>query len=234
MTVHGGLDRGGSFARLARRLDDHCVISYDRRGYQGSRSNTPPSLSAHRDDLLAIVHELAHISPVTVVGHSYGGVVALAAAAHNDSDLSGGIVTYEPPLPWILRREGAAHGPLAAPREEAESFFRRMVSDAAWERLSEVEKESRRADGIALVDDLATLRTPTSPIDLTQVQVPVTYSYGDLDGRAEYYREVGAVLGTLCAEVNVVPMLNAGHGAHLSNPESFARIILEHERSLCV
>ena len=36
--VHGGLDRGGSFARLARRTEQFDLIAYDRRGYQGSRS----------------------------------------------------------------------------------------------------------------------------------------------------------------------------------------------------
>ena len=35
--VHGALDRGGSFARVVRRLVEFDVVVYDRRGYQGSR-----------------------------------------------------------------------------------------------------------------------------------------------------------------------------------------------------
>ncbi|HEY5010734.1 MAG TPA: hypothetical protein VIH73_06215, partial [Acidimicrobiales bacterium] len=39
--IHGGLDRGGSFARLARRIDRFDLVTYDRRGYQASRELQP-------------------------------------------------------------------------------------------------------------------------------------------------------------------------------------------------
>src|SRR5665213_3502756 len=39
--IHGGLDRGGAFARLARRCERFDVVTYDRRGYQGSRRAAP-------------------------------------------------------------------------------------------------------------------------------------------------------------------------------------------------
>jgi pimeloyl-ACP methyl ester carboxylesterase len=52
--VHGGLDRGGSFARLARRINAFDVVTYDRRGYQGSRDLQPLSFELHVEDLLAL------------------------------------------------------------------------------------------------------------------------------------------------------------------------------------
>ena len=58
--VHGGLDRGGSFARLVRRLETFDVVAYDRRGYQGSRDVQPLGLQYDVDDLSALVtHEAA-------------------------------------------------------------------------------------------------------------------------------------------------------------------------------
>ena len=62
--VHGGLDRGGSFARLARRTEIFDVIAYDRRGYQGSRDLAPLDLTHHVDDLLALTREAALRGPV--------------------------------------------------------------------------------------------------------------------------------------------------------------------------
>ncbi|MHB8220556.1 MAG: alpha/beta fold hydrolase [Acidimicrobiales bacterium] len=39
--VHGSLDRGSSFARVIRRLPGWGAITYDRRGYHGSRDRPP-------------------------------------------------------------------------------------------------------------------------------------------------------------------------------------------------
>ncbi len=75
--VHGSLDRGSSFARTVRRLGDLHVVTYDRRGYHHSRAMPlAPSLDRHIADLVALVGP----GPAVVVGHSYGGDVALGAA----------------------------------------------------------------------------------------------------------------------------------------------------------
>lgn len=225
--VHGGLDRGGSFARLARRLDGFQFVTYDRRGYQGSRGPTDLSLNAHRDDLLSVLRSLRSSGPAVVVGHSYGGVVGLAAALTGVRDIAS-LVTYEPPLPWIVKREGRM-GPLSAsPADEAESFFRRMISDSAWERLSAAEQESRRLDGPALYDDLQTIRRDDSPIDVAHLGVPWTYSYGESDERREYYASVANELVRRVPHVRIAPLSHAGHGAHLTHPEGLARIVREH------
>lgn len=229
--VHGGLDRGGSFARVARRLDGCRFITYDRRGYQGSRGPDDLSLPRHRDDLLALLEGLTTDEPAVILGHSYGGVVALAASL-TGSPLVGSLVTYEPPLPWVVKRVGRMGPLLDSPADEAESFFRRMISDAAWERLSPVEQESRRLDGPALYDDLATIRRDDAPFDVSGVSVPWTYSYGEGDERRDYYASVAAELSRRVPQVRVSPLANAGHGAHLANPEGLARIVREHMEEL--
>ena len=56
--VHGSLDRAASFRRVARRLPDLELLTYDRRGYQGSRGepgDPAPTLGTHVEDLLGIV-----------------------------------------------------------------------------------------------------------------------------------------------------------------------------------
>ena len=95
--VHGSLDRGTSFARVVRRLPDLHVVTYDRRGYHRSRPVAPlaTTLEDHVADLVAVVDG----RPSVLVGHSYGGDVALGAAAEAP-DAVRAVGVYEPPLPW--------------------------------------------------------------------------------------------------------------------------------------
>jgi pimeloyl-ACP methyl ester carboxylesterase len=221
--VHGGLDRGGSFARLARRINAFDVVTYDRRGYQGSRDLRPLSFELHVEDLLTLARQERARGPVIVFGHSFGGAVALGAAIA-DPSLVQMAALYEAPLPWVLRREGM-HTPLSDdPERAAEMFFRRIVSDAAWERLSQLERDSRRRDGPALINDLTSLRDGTLALDLRQLRVPTTYAYGD-ERTPNYYRELCEKLAHLNPIIGSRELRNAGHGAHLSLPDQLAAMI---------
>jgi pimeloyl-ACP methyl ester carboxylesterase len=219
--VHGGLDRGGSFARLARRLDDFDVVAFDRRGYQGSRELGVGALDQHVDDLVTIVRAEAQSAPVVIFGHSVGGVVALGAAIREPL-LTGLVVAYESPLPWILPREHSRPSLGDDPNEEVEVFFKRMVSRSAWERLSEAEKQSRRLDGPALLADLRAVRA-AAPFDLAELDAPSVYVHGD-GALATYYRELSALLAERFA-MGTVEMTGAGHGAHLANPDQLALLL---------
>ncbi len=233
--VHGGLDRGASFARLARRMTHLNVVTYDRRGYQGSRSLEPLGLAHHVDDLLGVARWAAPDGPVLVFGHSYGGVIALGAAVADPSRFCL-VDVYEAPLPWILARHGERPPLGDDPRREAELFFRRIVSDAVWERLSEAERESRRHDGPALVDDLTALRhgPPFAPlVDVTALRTPTHYLHGD-QRLATYYRTLGALLERVNPVITTDELADAGHGAHLSAPDQLARLLQRHEEMTCV
>jgi pimeloyl-ACP methyl ester carboxylesterase len=229
--VHGGLDRGGSFARLARRIDAFDVVTYDRRGYQGSRDLQPLSFALHVDDLLALAGREQTRGPVIIFGHSFGGVVALGAALADPSLVQLAIL-YEAPMPWILRREGTHMALTKNPEHEAEMFFRRMVSDAAWERLSELERDSRRRDGPALISDLSSLRDGTLALDLTQLTVPTTYAFGD-ERSPDYYRELCEKLAHISPLIRSRELHSAGHGAHLSIPDQLASMIDSLWRETC-
>ena len=220
--VHGGLDRGGSFARVARRLNDCNVVAYDRRGYQGSRSLRPLDLQHHVEDLARLVSREKDQYRVLLFGHSLGGMVALATAIKYPQHLFG-VVTFETSLPWILARPGAPRFVVDDPGLEAETFFRRVVSDGAWERLTTQEKLDRRADGPALVDDLLTLRGEP-PFFMSELTVPLRYAYGD-GPQASYYDLVVRRLVELTVDVTGQQILHTGHGAHLSRPEQVAQLL---------
>ena len=102
--VHGSLDRGASLRATVRRLNDLHVVTYDRRGYHHSRAlPLARSLDDHVADLVALVGD----GPAVVVGHSYGGDVALGGG-HRGPDVIGAVGAYEPPAP-LVRVVAAPH-----------------------------------------------------------------------------------------------------------------------------
>lgn len=221
--VHGALDRAGSFARLSRRITRFDVIAYDRRGYQGSRDVRPVDLAHHVSDLRALVEREASRQPVILFGHSFGGVVTFATAIEIP-ELVHLVVNFESPLPWVLRRSNV-HAILSSdPADEAERFFRRIVSDRAWERLGDAQRQSRRLDGATLLTDLATVRNETAPFDLATLKVPATYVHGDGLG-TDYFRALSAILEERNPLITTVEIEHASHAAHLHNPAQLATLI---------
>jgi pimeloyl-ACP methyl ester carboxylesterase len=219
--VHGSLDSSRSFARVVHRLPDLHVVTYDRRGYQRSRAVLPlaTTLHDHVDDLVALVDG----RPSVVVGHSYGGDVALGAACGSSAVRAVGV--YEPPTPWMEwwpRRAGRDIG-AEDPAVFAESFFRRVAGDDAWERLPEHAREERRADGRALVAEITAIRGDHAPFDVTALAVPVVLGRG---GRSlvHHRRAIDGLAEVLpVSEVFEIP--GATHGAHLSHPDAFAAFV---------
>ena len=238
--VHGSLDRGESFRRVMRRLTELGVVFYDRRGYQGSRAGGVVDLHGHIDDLLGIAAEARASGgggPVVAVGHSLGGDVVLGAALA-DPRAFGAVGAYEPPMPWLgYRREGATGSgggngwrPIAGdPAEEAERFFRRMVSPEAWARLTDAGRAERRADGPALVADLRSMRGEGPPFDVAQLSVPAVFGRGGA-GTSPHHRRNVQWLGEHVPSAVVCDIAAAHHGAHLSHPDHFAamtRLVVE-------
>ena len=229
--VHGSLDRSASFTRVLRRLDDLHTVAYDRRGYHHSRGALPlnATLDGHVDDLFEVIDG----RPAVVVGHSFGGDVALGAALRDDGPstiLS--VAAYEPPMPWLAGYRRSA--PTAAPPPTvatggpdddagAERFFRRMVGDSAWERLPEHTKAARRADGPALEAELNAIRVPDAPFDVSALTVPATFARGEHSASRHRYAVAWLLEHAPGAELVEIP--GASHGAHLTHPGGFADLV---------
>jgi pimeloyl-ACP methyl ester carboxylesterase len=222
--VHGTLDRANSFRRATRRLDDMRVVSYDRRGYQESRSTEPPvGIEGHVEDLLGILHEVGG-RPV-VVGHSLGGVVAIGAAL-TEPDRVAAIGAFEPPMRWIPveGRESTQGSFLTSedPDAAVEAFFRGRVGDAAWDRLEPAAKADRLADGPALMAELASLNGPAL-FDVTKLEVPVVFGGGGASD--QFHKENVAWLASHVPGAQKIEIPEAGHGAHLTHPDAFAGFV---------
>ena len=229
--VHGSLDRAGSFARVVRRLDDLHTVAYDRRGYDRSRHVVPvhDTLDGHVEDLAAVVDN----RPAVVVGHSYGGTIAVGAALRPGGPGSIlAVAAFEPPMPWLgpwasRQRSGTSTPHRMSldgdPELIAENFFRRMVGDSAWDRLPEATKEARRADGAALAAEMSAIRVTDAPFDVAALTVPSVFGRGTAS--LPHQRATPAWLAANVPGAELIEIEGSAHGAHLTHPDAFAQFV---------
>lgn len=177
--VHGAMDRSSGMLKVSRRLDEQFrVARYDRRGYARSAHHPGPF------DMTGQVADLADVVAnrrVVLIGHSYGGNVVLAfAERYPQLVVAAGV--YEIPMsfePWWQgsTTRAVASDPALPTEEAAERFMRRFVGDARWEALPERTRSARRAEGAALVGELADLRA-YRPWHAEALGLPIVVGYG--------------------------------------------------------
>jgi pimeloyl-ACP methyl ester carboxylesterase len=221
--VHGTMDRCSGMRRTARRLAErHRVVLYDRRGYGRSRDvGGPYGVAAQVDDLVRVLDGRR----ATVVGHSFGGLVALAAAIRDPAFVCA-VGAYEVPQPWQpWWPEGSAGGAAIAlastdgTEVAAERFLMRMLGEERWSSLPEAARQARRAEGAALVGELGDIRAarPFVPEDIT---VPVVLGCGEKG--AAHHQEGMRHLAAAVPGAELVVLPGVGHGVHLSAPDTYA------------
>ncbi|HEX3090599.1 MAG TPA: alpha/beta hydrolase [Ilumatobacteraceae bacterium] len=223
--IHGSMDRSSGMLKLSRRLDmDYRVLRYDRRGYGRSFPHDGPfTMDAQVADLVEVLAGRRAV----LVGHSYGGDVALATADRHP-DLVAGVAVYETPLSWEPWWPGKTAGAIAVaaagkPQEAAEAFMRRMIGNRRWEALPENTREIRRAEGIAMVEELADLRRH-QPWNAEHITVPVITSYGSRG--APHHRE-GMQHAAALLDCPVVELADCRHDAPLSHPDLVRTAVID-------
>lgn len=219
--VHGSLDRSTSFMRTARRIGDLAIVLYDRRGYSRSRAVRPiaTDIETHVDDLFSVIAG----REVVVVGHSLGGLVALAAA-QRDPRLVRAVGAYEAPLPWYSWWPNRSRAFVSEdPGDYAQGFFERIAGAGSWARLTEKGKLARRADGPALVAELAAIRAGRPLVDLELIRVPTFSGRGTKS--VEHHRRAAGIVADTVPGAQLIEIEGAAHGAHLTHPDAFARMV---------
>jgi pimeloyl-ACP methyl ester carboxylesterase len=222
--VHGAPDRSASFAAVLDLLDDLPVVTYDRLGY-GTRTlafgDPDPDLDDHADDLLAVIGA----APAVVVGHSFGGLVAMVAATRPEAPITA-LGLWEPPMTWDDWWPDPAMGP--AIREVADATdidelgernMRKVLGEETWAALSPAERTRFRAEGRGLRADMrAVLRTPFA---VAEVRRPSTVGLGQRPGPyPDVARRLAAELGAGLVEVP-----GTAHLVHLTHPPIFDRFV---------
>ena len=224
LLIHGSLDRAAGMLRVSRQIQKQAhVIRFDRRGYSKNSAHEGPfDVAGNVDD----VEEILNGRAAVLVGHSFGGNIALAAASRLGPQVTA-VSTYETPLSWFdwWPRSTAGAASLAVPpAEAAEAFMIRLIGQRRWGEFPERTKEERRKEGPALTRELQSIRDG-APWSVEEIHCPVLCGYGS---KALDHHKRGALwLGENLRYGRSVLIDGAGHGAPNSHAEEFASLLIK-------
>jgi pimeloyl-ACP methyl ester carboxylesterase len=219
--VHGAPDRSTAFGRALKELDDLHVVVYDRRGYGESVDLAPAvALRDHAEDLVEVVDGRRAV----VVGHSFGGNIAMQAAALRP-DLFASVGTWETSMCWLA---GWPADHTALVRTMAEAPDTRALGDQmgrsllgrGWDRLDDAGRELRRAEGLAFALDMRFLLD--EPYDVRAVRPPIVHGLG---GDSVGAHVVGARLFADAIGVEPVVVPGTAHLVHTQAPGEWATFV---------
>jgi pimeloyl-ACP methyl ester carboxylesterase len=216
--VHGVLDRGRSFRRVARVLDGECrTVWYDRRGYGAAvdAPGTPAGVAEHADDLLDVLDGRHAV----VVGHSFGGVTALAAALRAP-DVVDALVLYETGMAWLPTWDDRILQELLW-GEEPERAGARLMYGARYDAMTDDERAALEREAQAFVAEERSVRQGGPPFDVAALRVPLVYGCGD----RYHFSAVPDYLRTTLPEAEIVVLPGVDHNAHRNQPEAYAGLV---------
>jgi O-succinylbenzoic acid--CoA ligase len=232
LLLHATLSSGAQLLRLAAELAPHGrVLLLDRRGSGGSRMAVaaPVDVARHVADAAQVLAACGERDAI-VVGHSFGGVVALELAAR-DPGLVRAVAAWEPPyLPLaaeadrdallrvagLVRRAHAARGPAGAAR-----VFMDIVSPGAWDRLRSAQREALEAEGDGVLADAA--MPDLDAESLRAIRVPVRLGTGDAS--EPVYAPITAALATRIPGATVTVLPGLRHFAPIVTPGPVADLV---------
>lgn len=216
---------------LARELR---VLTVDRRSAGGSRMpphdpGGPVDVATHVDDLLGVLDIVLQGERPILVGHSFGGCVALELAARHP-DRVAGVWAFEPPyLPLVTGSEDARLGERMAAIARAEgapaaaiAFLDAIRGPGTADRLPAAARERLVAEGRSAVADAALLGL--DPHGLGRIASPVEVGLGGRDRGP--YAAVAEALGRLVPGLSIERFPALGHGAPVSRPDVIAPSII--------
>jgi pimeloyl-ACP methyl ester carboxylesterase len=215
--VHGVLDRGRSFGRVAALLEGECRTAwYDRRGYGSSvrARGAPVGVEGHIEDLLRVIDGRRAV----VVGHSFGGVTVVGAALR-EPELVAAAVLYETGMAWVPGWDDRHMRAVLGADNPARAGVRMMLAER-FDTMTLHERQSRLDESMAFVTEERSVRTGTPPYDVAALCVPLVYGCSNLVEWPVVPTHLADVAGA-----EIVELPGAGHNAHRSQPEAFADLV---------
>ena len=228
MLVHGlGGTSAGIWRRVAGELEDELtVVTYDLRGTGGSeRAAGPYSLDDFVGDLRALVEEL-ELANAALVGHSFGGSVALAYAARYPGDVSAVVSVGGPVVLPEQGRQGMRDRADLVGREGMGAVAETVATNGTAPSFRERDPEGFDAlVAMLAANDPATYATTCRVLagmdlrpELGRVSAPVLLVAGDRDGVVPPAAgdEIEAALPNVARRVTVE---DCGHNLTVERPE---------------
>ncbi|HKF85344.1 MAG TPA: alpha/beta fold hydrolase, partial [Candidatus Limnocylindrales bacterium] len=236
LLLHGTLSTSEQLVRLAAALaagGSFMVHSIDRRGAGTSRLAEPRPLDAalHLDDIAAYL-DARGIERAAIVGISFGGVLALEAAARLPHRVEA-VVAYEPPygpvgddalVAWF-RRVGedtrAAFEGGGAPAA-AQTFLRHVAGDEAWDQMPQRTRTFLEREGTGALADAAV--AGLDPDALDRIRVPVSLITGGTS--QPFYAPIADELARRIPGAARIRLDGLTHTTPITDPGAVADVIL--------
>jgi pimeloyl-ACP methyl ester carboxylesterase len=236
VVLHGGLGSWQSWLAVAERLADRFeLFLLDRRGRGASGDGTPPhALAREIEDAQAVLGVAG--SGAALIGHSYGGAVALETARVADPEQIGRLVLYEPAV-----RVGGL-----IPAEEIDRLEWHVAQGLDRDALA-LGIDLLDAAGLVRADGTRATAAPGAPDELARLAATLPRELravaglgDDLTGHATIAVPTLLLVGasspprqqSLCAalanalpEVEVARLHGQGHVAHNGDPDQVARVV---------
>lgn len=224
---------------------DFRVTAYDLRGH--GYSDTPPSGYTSADmacDLIAIQRALG-LGPMYVLGHSFGGVVALHTAILHPDSIAGLILSdpYYPGLRHLETRVGEWAGWLEYKEQANRAGLE--VTEEDWFDVGQLFAQTanlppdrydmfRKELGLAAMDRLKRLAATTCGDDvkavagLTEERIrSVSHPAVALYGEQSPFLATCHFLAENLANCRLALVPNAKHRAHEENPSAYVALVRE-------
>jgi len=237
LLIHGSWVDHRAWGRVAGSLGESMrTVAYDRRGYGGSTG--PPRTHPVRDDVddAANLLEALNEYPAHIVGHSYGGAVALRLAAERP-ELVRSLAVHEPPfLGWLTEPSPGAPEAAFALQEirriigqvragdrsgAAENFAERFVpGPSVWERMSPPARARFAAASEHWVEEFEDPDAiAPAPEPFRSIQVPALLTWGEQS--APVFEAVQRELGRILPNATVVTLPGTAHLPQLTHPDLY-------------
>jgi len=202
-------------------------VALDLPGFGGAtpEPEAPMGSAGYAERVAPVLDELA--APVVVIGHSFGGRVALHLAATHPDQVAALVLTGVPNL--VRRTTPAAKPPLGF--RVAKALHRKgLLKDEKMEELRRRHGSAdyRNAPSPLLRDVLVRVTNEDYEAQLAALRCPVELVYGEQDTAAtpDMARRAVDLVGSGRAELTVLPGVD--HFTPVKAPEALAAAIRKH------
>ena len=235
LCLHSSTSSSKQWTRLAESLADRfTVMAVDLLGYGQSPAWTEERMLTLNDEVNLIQPALnLYNEPVHLVGHSYGGAVAMAYALLHPEKVAS-LVVYEPVLLqllygeapcseeareiWEVQTKVRKNMAMEDPLQAAEKFVNYWTGGENWNDMPDWQKKAIAERMTKVPSDFdAAIYSQHTLYDISGFDKPTLLLYG-LDSPASTQKIIW-LLGKTLPRAEVRGLLNLGHMAPLTHPE---------------